>query len=204
MRQGLLLLGVLWGQALVIGRALGPSGQVTGIDTVFPAGELVLRYAMPAQWQKDTFLFVVRNALGIVARGRLVPSKAFAGWAYGRFSLRKAGFYVVTLHHARTGGRVWTARRFYVVAPPYHTVAQVRAYHNALIAKAPPAQQLPSPSATELERTLEELRTPLPTEETRPVELTPEDLTLPEVEESLPLLPEDPNSFSDDELDLDD
>ncbi|GIV24063.1 MAG: hypothetical protein N3A68_03320 [Bacteroidia bacterium] len=204
MRQGLLLLGVLWGQVLGIGRSLGPGGQVIGGDTVFPAGELVLRYRLPGQWQRDTFLFVVRNALGIVARGRLFPSKAFAGWAYGRFSLRKAGFYVVTVHHARTGGRVWAARRFYVLSPPYHTVGQVRAYHNALIAKASPPQQLASPNAAEVERALEEVRRPLPTEEALPVELTQEDWALPEVEESLSPSSEADDFLNDDELNLDD
>lgn len=199
-----MLLGLVWAQGLVIGRSLGPEGNVKGGDTVFSAGELVLQYAVPQGWQRDTFLFVVRNALGVVARGRLFPSKTFSGRVYGRFLLGRPGFYVVTVHHARTGGRVWAARRFYVVAPPYHTVGQVRAYHNALIAKAPRAQQLPSPSTAELERTLEEVRTPLPTEETRPVELTQEDLALPEVEESLLPVPEADDSLNDDEINLDD
>lgn len=144
--------------ALVIGGHLlhgqrlwvGPTGR----DTALPAGKISVRFTAPAQWQRDTFLLIVRNAAGIVARTRLYP-RSNAPHA-GELSLSKPGYFVLLVHHPRVGGRIWASHRLYILAPPYTTIAQVRAYHNTLLARrASPTAAVPA--VDDLSASLEDL-----------------------------------------------
>ncbi|MCS7296832.1 MAG: hypothetical protein RMK19_01670 [Bacteroidia bacterium] len=138
-----------WVFFLAISSALGQRLLIgpTGRDTVLPAGRLVIRYIAPEQWRQDTFILIVRNALGVVNRGRLFPQKGLPHQT--EISIPRAGFYLFLVQHPRTPARLWSSARVYLLAPPHTSVAQVRAYHNALLAKKPssspplPAELLP-------------------------------------------------------------
>lgn len=127
---------LLWGQALLVGRAIGAGGSLQGADTALPAGTLTVRFQLPAGWTKDTFLVIARNALGPVARAQLFPHPTYKGYAYGKLTLSRPGFYLLAVYRPRGGSKVWATRRMYVLAPPYTTIGQVRAYHNALLNRA--------------------------------------------------------------------
>lgn len=195
------LVGCVIAQTLLVGRSMGAGGQVVGADTVLPAGPLVVRFSLPAGWQRDTFLLVVRNALGVVARVRLLPQSAPAGQAFGRLHVPKPGFYLLTVHHPRTGARVWASRRLYVVAPPYTTVAQVRAYHNALLSRATPSPQIRDKEILS-EGEVEAITQPLPDAAPVTIQLSDEDLALPEGEGLS--LPEESEAVEEDWGGLDD
>ncbi|MCS6895381.1 MAG: hypothetical protein NZZ60_04435 [Bacteroidia bacterium] len=141
------ILSLVFGQRLLV----GPTGK----DTVLPAGKVIVRYVAPPGWQRDTFILVVRNALGIVHRGRLLPHSNAVHQA--ELNLSKSGFFVLLVYHPRAGGRIWASHRLYLLSPPHTTVAHVRAYHNALLAKKPsPIQSL----STNLPEDLEPLTEP--------------------------------------------
>ncbi|MCX7607187.1 MAG: hypothetical protein N2170_07995 [Bacteroidia bacterium] len=169
-------------QTLLTGRAIGSTGEVVGADTVLSGGPIVLRFSLPTGWQKDTFIAVIRNALGPVSRTKLIPHPSYPSFAYGRCTLARAGFYLLTVHHPRAGSRLWAHRRLYILAPPYTTIGQVRAYHNALLAQAS-SKTSPPPSEPSLEKELEALHLPLANSESLSITLTEEDLHLPELGE---------------------
>ncbi|MCS7188877.1 MAG: hypothetical protein RMJ66_03015 [Bacteroidia bacterium] len=174
-----LIVGIsfFWAQSVFVGRAIGTTGELIGKDSVFSSvGEIVIQFKLPRGWEKDTFIALIHNPLGIVARKKLVSSASHPLYAYGRVSLQRAGLYLLTIHHPRTGARVWGKQRFYLLSPPYNTLPLVRAYHNALLKHAP----TPFSSDPSLEEEIEALHTPLPQAEPISVSLSEEDLTLPE------------------------
>lgn len=146
---GWLGLGVtlLHGQRLLV----GPTGR----DTVLPAGKVVVRYVAPAQWQRDTFLLIVRNALGVLTRVRLYPRPNAPH--YGELTLTKPGYLVLLVQHPRIAGRIWASHRLYALAPPCTTVVQVRAYHNALLARRSPPTTTSPTAIDEVSASLEDL-----------------------------------------------
>lgn len=177
----------IWSVALAQKLLVGPSGR----DTILSGGRFQIRYMAPAQWQRDTFVLIVRNALGIVARTRLIPRAGAPHQA--EVSLTRPGFFVLLVQHPRTGGRIWTSHRLYLLAPPYTTVAQVRAYHNALVARKPPPTSIQPPAAEEL-ITLNEAFpevAPLPSIDIEDEEILPEDTMAPAFDTGEPLLDED-------------
>ncbi|MCX8112084.1 MAG: hypothetical protein N3E49_02640 [Bacteroidia bacterium] len=139
---------LLWGGLGAIAAAqrvlVGPSGK----DSVLSAGKLMIRYEAPAGWQRDTFILTVRNAIGIVTRARLKPQPN--GPHQAEISLLKPGFFVLLVQHPKVGGRIWASHRLYVLAPPYTTIGQVRAYHNTLLARKPTSVSYPPELPEEL------------------------------------------------------
>lgn len=173
----------LWGQPLLVGRAIGPGGSLQGADTALPAGILTVRFQLPTGWAQDTFLLIARNALGPVARAQLFPHPTFKGYAYGKLNLARPGFYLLIVYRPRGGSKVWATRRLYVLAPPYTTIGQVRAYHNALLSRAKSAPTSPAQPPTYEPPPAEAqiIEAPLPDAEPISVSLTEEDFTLPEL-----------------------
>ncbi|MEN3040933.1 MAG: hypothetical protein ABDH66_05280 [Bacteroidia bacterium] len=166
---------------------------LTGKDTVLPAGKISVRYRAPAGWQRDTFLLVVRNALGIVRRSWLLPHST--GLHQAEVTLSKPGFFIVLVLHPRMGGRIWATHRLYVLAPPCTTIAQARAYHNALVErKLNPDQTM----SVALPEEIEPLHEPFP--DIPPLPITELDVDSDTVEPSFEeptFLPEE--TFSPDE-----
>lgn len=176
----------LWGVLLAQKLLVGPSGR----DTVLSGGKLSIRYLAPVEWQRDTFVLIVRNALGIVARTRLIPRADAPHQA--ELMLTKPGYFVLIVQHPRTGGRIWTSHRLYLLAPPYQTVAQVRAYHNALIARKPPPSPTPLPANEELLSLTEPFPEVAPLPDIRiEDDFLPDDAIAPVPEEGSMLLNED-------------
>ncbi len=174
----------LWGQALLVGRGIGPGGNLQGADSALPAGVLVVRFQLPAGWAQDTFLVLARNALGPVARAQLIPHPTFKGYAYGKLTLARPGFYLLTVHRPRGGSKVWASRRLYILAPPYTTIGQVKAYHNALLSRAKSTPTPPEKVAIAgiPPAEAEEIQAPLPGADPIPVSLSEEDFALPELD----------------------
>lgn len=208
MRYLLLWPAFLGAQTLSVGRALSPNGQLLSIDTVFrfekaPA-YLYIQYRVPAGYERDTFMLLVRNALGPLTWISLPPSRSAAPFRHARLQLGKSGVYGLFIYAKAQGNRVWAFKRIYVILPPYQTLAQVKAYHNALLAKSsqkpstPPLDSPPLPEPPD-----DPVQKALPTSET--VELPPseEETFLPD---DIQLLPQDGVSdtpFIEDEDSLD-
>jgi hypothetical protein len=89
----------------------------------------------------------------------------------------------------------------YVVAPPYTTVAQVRAYHNALLSRATPSPQIRDKEILS-EGEVEAITQPLPDAAPVTIQLSDEDLALPEGEGLS--LPEESEAVEEDWGGLDD
>jgi len=194
-------------QVLSIGRTLSPEGKLLGIDTIFrfekaPA-YLHIQYRVPAGYERDTFLLLVRNALGPLAWIGLPPTGALR---QARLQLSKSGVYGLFIYAKGTGNRIWAFKRIYVILPPYQNLAQVKAYHNALLTQrhSPPAPTTLPPEAPPLPEPPDDpLQKTLPTSEA--IELPPseEETFLPH---DIQLLPEDGVSdtpFIEDEDSLD-
>lgn len=157
--------GAAFSQKILVGSS--------GRDTILSVGKHLISYVAPAYWQKDTFVLTVWNAVGVVARARLFPRHG--GPHQAEVSISKPGFYALVVTHPRVSGKIWASHRVYVLAPPYVTVAQVRAYHNALLAR----RLSPSPSEP-----LEDIAPPL--------ESFPETPPLPDIPIDEEILPEEP------------
>ncbi len=178
------LCGVLWAQTLLISQS-GTARKAPAIDTIFVAGGLIVQFRPPQGWQGDTFVAVVRNPLGIVARKVLLPATGHKGL----LQLSRPGIYLLTLHHPRTAARIWAFRRLYVLAPPYNSLPSLKAYHNALVARTPPPP-VPQAAEKDLQEALESLHSPMPGAADTPVSLKEEDLSLPEADlDESPLTP---------------
>ncbi len=196
MRYLLLWSASLGAQPLSVGRALSPDGQLIGIDTVFrfekaPA-YLYIQYRVPAGYERDTFMLLVRNASGPLTWISLPPSRSATPFRQARLQLGKSSVCGLFIYARGKGNRIWAFKRIYVILPPYQTLAQVKAYHNALLAKhskQPPAPPLDSPPLPEPPD--DPLQKALPTSEA--VELPPseEETFLPD---DIQLLPQDGTS----------
>ncbi|MCS7162415.1 MAG: hypothetical protein NZ958_03690 [Bacteroidia bacterium] len=136
---------ITWLQLLLVGRSLRADGRLALAETLLPAGKIYVEYQPPPIHRRDTFWLVVRNALGIVGRARLLPHASGVGRT--AILLARPGFYLLSVHFPRSPARPWAKSRLYIAAPPYTTVAALRAYHNALLAQRQPAP----PSEPELE-----------------------------------------------------
>jgi len=207
----ILLLGptLVSAQGLFIGRTLSPEGKLLGIDTIFrfekaPA-YLHIQYRVPAGYERDTFLLLVRNALGPLAWIGLPPTGALR---QARLQLSKSGVYGLFIYAKGTGNRIWAFKRIYVVLPPHQNLAQVKAYHNALLSQRhsptapttlpPEAPPLPEPPDDPLQKALptsEILSTPISPDEIP----LPDDIQLSPLEEmTSPSLPEEEDLLEDD------
>jgi hypothetical protein len=208
----ILLLGptLVSAQVLFVGRTLSPEGKLLGIDTIFrfekaPA-YLHIQYRVPAGYERDTFLLLVRNALGPLAWIGLPPTGALR---QARLQLSKSGVYGLFIYAKGRGNRIWAFKRIYVILPPHQNLAQVKAYHNALLSQRhsptapttlpPEAPPLPEPPDDPLQKTLptsEILSTPIsPDEIPLPddIQLSPlEEMTSPSLIEEEDLLEDDP------------
>jgi hypothetical protein len=181
----ILLLGptLVSAQVLFIGRTLSPEGKLLGIDTIFrfekaPA-YLHIQYRVPAGYERDTFLLLVRNALGPLAWIGLPPTGTLR---QARLQLSKSGVYGLFIYAKGTGNRIWAFKRIYVILPPHQNLAQVKAYHNALLSQRhsltapttlPPEPSLPEPPEDPLQKTL-------PTSEILSTPISPDEIPLPD------------------------
>ncbi len=196
MRHLLLWPAFLGAQPLSVGRALSSDGRLLGIDTVFrfekaPA-HLYIQYRVPAGYERDTFMLLVRNASGPLTWISLPPSRSATPFRQARLQLGKSSVYGLFIYAKGKGNRIWVFKRIYVILPPYQTLAQVKAYHNALLAKSsqqPPAPPLDSPPLPEPPD--DPLQKALPTSEA--VELSPseEETFLPD---DIQLIPQESGS----------
>jgi len=189
---------VVGAQVLSVGRGLDPAGRLLGMDTIFrfekPPAVLYIQYRVPSGYERDTFLLLVRNAMGPLAWIALPPAKAPSSLRNARLQLPKSGVYGLFVYIRGTGSRLWASRRIYVILPPHQTLAQVKAYHNALLVQrsrqpAPPtplqdAPPIPEPPDDPLQKILpvpEPVDMPLPPEEILPLD----DITITFFEESV-------------------
>ncbi len=136
-------------QVLSVGRGLDPAGTLLGVDTIFrfersPA-VLHIQYRVPSGYERDTFLLLVRNAMGPLAWIALPPVKISTSLRQARLQLPRSGVYGLFIYIKGTGSRIWAFKRIYVILPPHQTLAQVKAYHNALLAQR---SRQPAPSTT--------------------------------------------------------
>ncbi len=159
---------VIWAQVLSVGRGLDPAGRPIGLDTVFrfekPPAVLYIQYQVPSGYERDTFLLLVRNAVGPLAWIVLPPAKASPSFRQARLQLPRSGVYGLFIYIKGTGSRLWASKRVYVILPPHQTLAQVKAYHNGLLAqrsRQPPpstslreAPPLPEPLDDPLQKSL--------------------------------------------------
>ncbi|MEN2992003.1 MAG: hypothetical protein ABDH91_00410 [Bacteroidia bacterium] len=164
---------VIWLQPLLTGRGLRADGRLALAETLLPAGKVYVEYRPPSTYQRDTFWLVVRNALGVVGRARLVPHPS--GVSRTVILLTRPGFYLLSAHSPRSPARPWAKGRLYVAAPPYTTIAALRAYHNALLARQHPAP----PPEPELEIEL----APFPQADTLAIPLPDENELSPPISE---------------------
>lgn len=180
---------LLCAQRLAIGLGLTAQGRLVGADTVFPVARLparlIVQYSVPPGYGRDTFLLVLRHAVGVVGRLQMLP-KFGRSTLEAQITLPRPGVYSAAVYRLRGGSLVWAHKRFYILAPPYVSLAQVRAYHNALLAQkktSPPLEEVALPADPILEE-------PLPTPEK--VELPPIEVEYNGLEaELLPI--DDPN-----------
>lgn len=196
MRYLLLWPTFLGAQTLSVGRALSPNGQLLSIDTIFrfekaPA-HLYIRYRVPAGYERDTFMLLVRNASGPLTWISLPLSRSATPFRQARLQLGKSGVYGLFIYAKGKGNRIWAFKRIYVILPPYQTLAQVKAYHNALLAKnsqQPPAPPLDSPPLPEPPD--DPLQKALPTSEAVELPASEEETFLPD---DIQLMPQDDTS----------
>ncbi len=155
-----------YGQRLGLGRAVTAQGQLVGADTIFSVvtlpARLVVQYTVPPGYGKDTFLLVLRHVVGVVGRLRMIPRPGKATLE-AQIVLPRPGVYSAAVYRLRGGSMIWAHKRFYILAPPYTTLAQVRVQHNALLAQK---KQAPAPSVQEISLPVDPLLAePLPTTE---------------------------------------
>jgi hypothetical protein len=187
-----------------VGRSLGTDYKLMGLDTAFAFNQqpavLFVQYRVPAGYERDTFLLLVRSALGPISWLSLPPSKTPTHLRQVRLQLNRAGVYGLFVYSKRTGGRIWASRRIYILLPPYQTLAKVKAYHNALLAQR--AKSTSPPTADPTPITLPEppddpLEKHLPTPEPAPLTLSEENFQLPDIdldpieEPNMPITEED-------------
>jgi len=178
---------VVWAQVLSVGRGLDPAGRLLGMDTIFrferPPAVLYIQYRAPSGYEKDTFILLVRNALGPLAWIALSPAKPSTSLRQARLQLPRSGVYGLFVYIKGTGSHLWASRRIYVILPPHQTLAQVKAYHNALLAQR---SRQPAPSTS--------------LQDTPPLPDPPDDPLQPSLPVSEPLdipLPDQVSSFDD-------
>lgn len=130
---------MIWAQVLSVGRGHDPAGRLLGVDTVFrfekPPAVLYIQFQAPSGYERDTFLLLVRNAVGPLAWIALPSGKVSRSLRQARLQLPKSGVYGLFIYIKGTGSRLWASKRIYVILPPHQTLAQVKAYHNALLAQ---------------------------------------------------------------------
>lgn len=184
-------------QVLSVGRGLDPSGKLLGLDTVFrfekPPAVLYIQYQVPSGYERDTLLLLVRNATGPLAWIALPPAKTPNPLRQARIQLPKSGVYGLFIYIKGRGNRVWAFRRMYIILPPHQTLAQVKAYHNTLLARRPAqptspsslvdAPTLPEPTEDPLQKSFslpEPVDLPLPADE----DISLVDITIDALDES--------------------